>query len=326
MNAICGISKALWFMAPGRAEWLDESVPVPGEGEVHVRALFSAISRGTESLVFNGRILPSEYGRMRAPFQTGQFPFPVKYGYAAVGRVESGPADILGKPVFALHPHQTAYTLPHAAVTVLPEGLPPARAVLAANMETALNGVWDSGAAPASKIAVVGAGVLGALIAYLVGQMPGTEVTLIDIQPARSRIAAALGVVFATPDQAPEDCDLVFHASASAAGLNTALAAAGNEASVMEMSWYGNAQVPVALGGGFHSRRLRLISSQVGQVADSQRSRWSYARRLSAALSLLQDPRLDVLLEPACPFLQLPDRLPTILGPGSSTLCQVVAY
>ena len=313
-------------MAPGRAEWRDESVAAPAEGEVHVRALFSAISRGTESLVFNGRIPASEYGRMRAPFQAGQFPFPVKYGYAAVGQVESGPADIVGKPVFALFPHQTAYTLPRAAVTVLPEGLPPARAVLAANMETALNGVWDSGAAPASKIAVVGAGVLGALIAYLVGEMPGTEVTLVDIQPARSRIAAALGIAFSTPDRAPEDCDLVFHASGSAAGLNTALAAAGNEASVMEMSWYGNAQVPVALGGGFHSRRLRLISSQVGQVANSQRSRWSYARRLSAALALLQDPRLDVLLEPACPFLELPARLPTILGPGSSTLCQVVAY
>lgn len=326
MNAICGNSKALWFMAPGRAEWRDESVASPGEDDVHVRALFSAISRGTESLVFHGRIPPSEYGRMRAPFQAGQFPFPVKYGYAAVGEVESGPADVLGKAVFALYPHQTAFTLPRAAVTVLPEGLPPARAVLAANMETALNGVWDGAAAPASKIAVVGAGVVGSLIAYLVGAMPGTEVTLIDIQPARARIAAALGVSFRTPDQAPEDCDLVFHASGSAAGLNTALAAAGNEATVVEMSWYGNAQVPVALGAGFHSRRLRLVSSQVGQVANSQRSRWSYGRRLSAALALLQDPRLDVLLEPACRFTELPDRLPAILGPGSATLCQVVAY
>lgn len=326
MNAISGNSKALWFVAPGRAEWRDEPLAAPGDGDIRVRALFSGISRGSESLVFHGRIPASEYSRMRAPFQAGQFPFPVKYGYAAVGQVESGPADLVGKAVFALYPHQTAYTLPRDCVMALPDGLPPARAVLAANMETALNGMWDGGAAPASKIAVVGAGVVGSLIAYLAGRLPGAEVTLIDLQPARARIAAALGVAFASPDQAPADCDLVFHASGSAAGLDTALAAAGDEATVVEMSWYGDAEVPVALGAAFHSRRLRLISSQVGKVANSQRSRWSNARRLSAALALLCDPRLDVLLEPACRFTDLPDRLPVILGPASGTLCQVVAY
>ena len=326
MNATSRNSQALWFVAPGRAEWCDESVATPGVGDVCVRALFSAISRGTESLVFHGRIPASEYGRMRAPFQAGQFPFPVKYGYAAVGQVDSGPADLVGKAVFALHPHQTAYTLPREAVTVLPDGLPPARAVLAANMETALNGMWDGAAAPASRIAVVGAGVVGSLLAFLAGRLPGAEVTLIDIQPTRARIAEAFGVAFSTPDQAPVDCDLVFHASGTAAGLNTALGAAGDEASVVEMSWYGDSAVPVTLGAGFHSRRLRLISSQVGKVANSQRSRWSYGRRLAAALSLLRDPKLDVLLEPACPFRELPSRLPVILGPGSTTLCQVIAY
>lgn len=326
MNAICGNSKALWFVAPQRAEWRDEPLAVPATGDLRVRALFSGISRGTESLVFHGRVPASEYARMRAPFQAGQFPFPVKYGYAAVGQVEGGPADLAGKAVFALYPHQTAYTLPRGAVMVLPDGLPPARAVMAANMETALNAMWDGAAAPASRIAVVGAGVVGSLVAYLAGRLPGAEVTLIDIQPARARIAAALGVAFGTPDQAPADCDLVFHASGSAAGLDTALAAAGDEATVVEMSWYGDAQVPVALGSAFHSRRLRLISSQVGKVANSQRSRWSLERRLAAALMLLRDPKLDVLLEPACPFAELPDRLSAILGPGSGTLCQVIAY
>lgn len=323
---INGHSKALWFVAPGRAEWREEAVPDPAAGQLRVRALFSGISRGTESLVFHGRVPASEYSRMRAPLQAGDFPFPVKYGYAAVGQVEDGPADLAGRAVFALHPHQTVYNLPREFVTVLPDGVPPARAVMAANMETALNAVWDSGASPASRIAVVGAGVVGCLVAYLTGRMPGTDVTLVDIAPARARVATALGVAFATPDQAPADCDVVFHASGAAGGLGTALAAAGDEATVVEMSWYGDGTVPVALGGAFHSRRLRLISSQVGKVANSQRSRWSHARRMSAALALLRDPALDVLLEPACRFSDLPDRLPVILAPGSGILCQLVAY
>ena len=323
---ISGHSKALWFVAPGRAEWREEAVPAPAEGQLRVRAMFSGISRGTESLVFHGRVPAGEYSRMRAPLQAGDFPFPVKYGYAAVGQVEDGPVDFVGRTVFSLHPHQTVYNLPREFVIALPDGLPPARAVLAANMETALNAVWDGGAMPASRIAVVGAGVVGSLVAYLTGRLPGAEVTLIDIQPARERVADAFDVAFATPDQAPTDCDLVFHASGSASGLATALSAAGDEATVVEMSWYGDGAVPVALGGGFHSRRLRLISSQVGKVANSQRSRWTHARRLSAALALLRDPALDVLLEPACRFSDLPERLPAILAPGSGILCQLVAY
>jgi hypothetical protein len=323
---INGYSKALWFVAPGRAEWREESVPEPAVGQLRVRALFSGISRGTESLIFHGRVPAGEYSRMRAPFQAGDFPFPVKYGYAAVGQIEDGPADMAGRTVFSLHPHQTVYNLPREFVNVLPDGLPPTRAVMAANMETALNAVWDGGALPGSRIAVIGAGVVGCLVAYLAGRMPGTEVTLVDIAPARARIAEALSVAFATPDQAPVDCDLVFHASGSASGLGTALACAGDEATVIEMSWYGDGTVPVALGGAFHSRRLRLISSQVGKVANSQRSRWSHARRMSAALGLLRDPALDVLLEPACRFSDLPDRLPAILAPGSGILCQLVAY
>lgn len=323
---INGHSKALWFVAPGHAEWREEAVPEPAAGQLRVRALFSGISRGTESLIFHGRVPAGEYNRMRAPFQAGDFPFPVKYGYAAVGQIEDGPADMAGRTVFSLHPHQTVYNLPREFVNVLPDGLPPARAVMAANMETALNAVWDGGALPASRIAVIGAGVVGCLVAYLTGRMPGTEVTLVDVAPARAPIAAALGVAFATPDQAPADCDLVFHASGAASGLATALACAGDEASVIEMSWYGDGTVPVPLGGAFHSRRLRLISSQVGKVANNQRSRWSHARRMSAALGLLRDPALDVLLEPACRFSDLPDRLPAILAPDSGILCQLVAY
>lgn len=327
MNAkINGDSKALWFTGPGRAEWRDEPLPAPGSGHLRVRSLYSAISRGTESLVFHGRVPPSEYDRMRAPFQAGQFPFPVKYGYSSVGEVEEGPADLRGRKVFALHPHQSAYVIPGEAALILPDNVPPLRAVLAANMETALNAIWDSGAAPASRIAIVGAGVVGALVAYLAGRMPGAEVTIVDVQPERARLAEAFGVEFRAPERAPADCDIVFHASGAPAGLATALACAGDEATVVEMSWYGDGPIAVPLGGAFHSRRLRLVSTQVGKVAPSQRSRWSHRRRLGAALALLADAKLDVLLEPACPFASLPERLPALLAPGSGILCQPVAY
>jgi hypothetical protein len=319
-------AKALWYAAAGRPEIRDEAVGAPAPGEVRVRALHSAISRGTERLVLSGRVPESEFERMGAPFMAGAFPFPVKYGYAMVGRVEQGPAELMGRAVFALHPHQTVFNVPAEAVTPVPEGVPPARAVLAANMETALNAVWDAAPGPADRIAVVGAGVVGALVAYLCGRLPGAQVTLIDVDPSRVELARALGVSFAAPAHAAGDCDLVVHASGSAAGLATALGLAGEEATVLEMSWYGTDQVAAPLGAAFHSRRLKLISSQVGKVAPSHRPRWSYARRLAAALDLLNDPKLDALLAPAIAFADLPSRLPDILSPQGGVLCQLVTY
>jgi threonine dehydrogenase-like Zn-dependent dehydrogenase len=318
--------QALWYCEPGRAELRAETLAAPGPDEVLVRTAFSAISRGTESLVFQGAVPPGEYARMRAPAQGGDFPFPVKYGYAAVGTVDAGPAALLGRTVFALQPHQDGFVAPAASVTPVPPDVPARRAVLAANMETALNALWDGGALPGSRIAVVGAGVVGALTAYLAGRLPGAEVTLVDVRPERAALAAALGLRFALPGQAPGGCDLVFHASASQAGLATALAAAGDEAAIVEMSWYGDRAVSVPLGGAFHGARLRLIGSQVGRVAPAMRARWSYGRRLGKALALLADQRLDALLEPDLAFERLPDALAGLLGPGAAALCQVVAY
>lgn len=318
--------EALWYVAPGRAEIRAEAAPFPSAGEVRVRALYGGISRGTERLVFCGRVPKSEYERMRGPGMGGAFPFPVKYGYATVGTVEDGSAGLVGRLVFVLHPHQTAFTLPTEAVAPLPEGLPPHRAVLAANMETALNAVWDSGAGPADRIAVVGGGTVGALCAWLCGRMPGAEVTLIDIDSRKARLADTLGVAFAEPERAPRDCDVVLHASASAAGLATALALAGDEAKVVELSWYGEGNVGVPLGDAFHSRRLRLLSSQVGQVAASRRPRWTHRRRLRAALELLADPMLDALIAPAIDFHDLPQRLPAIFASDSAVLCQLIRY
>ena len=319
-------AEALWYSRPGQAEIRRETLALPGADEVRVRALHGAISRGTEALVLAGRVPESEFERMRAPFMAGHFPFPVKYGYATVGRIEGGPKALLGRTVFTLYPHQSLFNIPASAAVVLPENLPPQRAVLAANMETALNAVWDAAPGPADRIAVVGAGVVGSLVAYLCGRLPGAEVTLVDINPARAELARALGVGFADSETAKGDCDLVVHASGHPSGLGTALALAGEEATVLEMSWYGDGAVTALLGGAFHSRRLKLVSSQVGRIAPSHRPRWTHERRLAAALALLADTRLDALLAPAVAFGDLPRRLPDILDAGSGILCQLITY
>ena len=320
------VAKALWYVAPGRGEIREQALPPLLPGSARLRALWGAFSRGTEALILAGRVPRSEFERMRAPFMSGDFPFPVKYGYATVGRVEAGPADMIGRTGFVLHPHQNLFDVPLDAVAIVPDAVPPRRAVLAANMETALNAVWDGAPGPADRIAIVGAGVVGALLAFLCGRLPGAAVTLVDVNADRAAIAHAFGVAFAKPETAPADCDFVFHTSATASGLATALACAGDEATVLDLSWYGAGEVAAPLGGAFHSRRLRLISSQVGQVAPSRRPRWTRGRRLAAALKLLADDRLDVLLAPPVAFADLPARLPDILGAESRVLCQLIDY
>ena len=289
-----------------------------------MRARFGAVSRGTERLVFEGRVPESEFERMRAPFMGGAFPHPVKYGYSIVGTVEEGPQR--GRTVFVLHPHQSEFVVPELAAAAVPDNVPPQRAVLAANMETALNAVWDGAPGPADRIAIVGGGVVGLLVARLCARMPGTRVTVVDVSPGRRELAQALGAGFASPDDAPENCDVVFHASASSAGLATALRIAGEEGVVVELSWYGSGDVAVPLGQAFHSRRLRLLSSQVGKVAASHRPRWTYHQRLSAALALLDDVALDALLAPPVEFTDLPERLPALLAVDADARCPLIRY
>jgi NADPH:quinone reductase-like Zn-dependent oxidoreductase len=319
-------AQALWYTARGKAEIRQETLQPPRPHEVRVRALFGAFSRGTEALVLGGRVPRSEFERMRAPFMAGDFPFPVKYGYATVGEIESGPAEMIGRKVFALHPHQTHFNIPQDTVVPIPAAVAPQRAVLAANMETALNAVWDAAPGPADRIAVVGAGAVGAMVAFLCGHFPGADVTLVDTNAARAQLAQRLGVGFATPDSAKGDCDVVFHASGTAAGLDAAIALAGEEATVIELSWYGEQPVAATLGGSFHSRRLRLVSSQVGKVAPSHRPRWTRGQRLHAALNLLADARLDALLAQAVRFRDLPSRLPVLLDSKSNVVAQLISY
>jgi len=310
---------ALWTVGAGRTEIRRGSAPAPGPDEVRLRALVSGISRGTEALVFAGKVPESEWARMRCPFQEGDFPFPVKYGYSMVALVEDGPAEIKGQRVFCLHPHQTRMTMPASAVIALPADVTTERAALAAQMETALNALWDAAPRLGDRIAVVGAGSIGCLTALLAAGIKATSVTLIDRDESRRSVAAALGVPFATPSgDLPRNCDLVFHASGDGAGLDLALSLAGFEASVIELSWYGSDPVQVGLGGAFHSRRLSLRASQVGAVATDRRARWDHPRRLALALALCADPRLDILLQMETPFAELPAALPGILGrPGA---------
>ena len=322
-------ARALYYVAPQRAALRKISLLTehdPDVTQIRFRTLFTSLSRGTERLVFEGKLPQSEWQRMRAPHQEGNFPFPVKYGYAAVGLVEAGPAALLGQTVFGLFPHQDQMIARPDDVVPLPFGVPPRRAVLAANMETALNGIWDSAAAPGHNILIIGAGIVGALLAGIASRLPGARVGIVDICPDRAGIAQALGVDFFAPNDAPDGVDIVFHTSASEAGLRLALNCAGFEGRIVEMSWYGNRDVSLPLGEAFHSQRLQLISSQVGHVAPSHRPRWSHRNRLEKALALLDDPRLDALITEEVAFDDLPDELPRLLSKDAPGLATVIRY
>lgn len=319
-------ARAFWVAAPGRGEIRGETLPALSDGDVVVRALYSGISRGTEALVFDGRVPETEWARMRAPFQAGEFPAPVKYGYASVGRVERGPRELQGRTVFVLHPHQTRYIVPAEAVHLVPDSTPPQRAVLAANFETAINGIWDARPHVGDHISVIGAGTIGCMAAWLASGIPGCEVELVDINPRRAAVARALGVGFAEPAAAARNADVVIHVSGSPSGLELALEVAGLESRIVELSWFGDRAVSVPLGGAFHSRRLTIAASQVGTVASSQRPRWDTRRRMQLALTLLRDPSLDVLISGESSFETLPEVMAGLARSPGDALCHRVRY
>ncbi len=317
---------AFWVREPGAGELRRAPLAPPGPDEVLVRTLRSGISRGTESLVFAGRVPPGQRAVMRAPFQEGEFPGPVKYGYLSVGVVEQGPPGLRGRTVFCLHPHQTAYVVPAGAVTVVPPEVPASRAVLTGLVETAVNALWDAGPLLGDRVAVVGAGALGCCVARLLARMPGVEVTLVDVDPARAGVAAALGADFRLPDDAPGGRDLVVHTSATSAGLQRSLELLASEGTVVELSWYGDAATTVSLGGSFHSGRLTVRASQVGTVAPSRRAGRTPAGRLRLSLDLLRDPAFDCLLTGQSPFTELPSVLPRLVSGELPALCHSMTY
>ncbi|AGK57996.1 alcohol dehydrogenase zinc-binding domain-containing protein [Hyphomicrobium denitrificans 1NES1] len=319
------VARALWYTKPGQAELRTERLAPPAPGEARIATEYSAISRGTERLIAHGEVPQSEWTRMRAPLQAGAFSFPIKYGYSAAGIVTVGPDKLIGRRVFALHPHQDHFQVTEDHLLPIPDAVPSRRAVLAANMETALNAHWDAGTSLGDRVLVVGAGMVGLLVAYLAQRIAGTDVTITDINPARASYAAALGLTFTdTPRNAPHDNLIVFHTSATGGGFDTAIEACAFEGRVIELSWYGTHPVTVNLGGAFHARRLQIISSQVGHVAPSHRSQLKHRERLERALALLDDPALDVLVSASIPFTELPKSLPDIWS--SSALPPIVCY
>jgi NADPH:quinone reductase-like Zn-dependent oxidoreductase len=318
------VARGLWYVKPGVGELRSERLVMPGPGEARVATEFSAISRGTERLVALGDVPKSEWQRMRAPHQAGNFPFPVKYGYAAAGVVVAGAEQLAGRRVFALHPHQDYFQIASAELLAIPDDIPSRRATLAANMETALNAHWDAGTQLGDRVLVVGAGIVGLLTAYLARRIAGTGITITDTDPARARYADALGVEFRLPAECPPDSRIVFHASATGAGLQSAIDACAFEGTIVEMSWHGAKPVTLNLGGAFHSRRLKIVSSQVGHVAPSQRGHFKARDRLQRALSLLNEPALDVLVQEEVAFSELPEVLPQIWS--SAGLPPVVRY
>jgi len=319
-------ARAFWLAEPGRGEIRPAPLRDPGPDEFLVRTVWSGISSGTESLVFRGQVPEREYETMAAPFQEGRLPGPAKYGYLSVGTVEAGPAELAGRTVFCLHPHQTRYVVPASAVVPVPDDVPAERAVLAGTVETAVNVLWDSAPLVGDRVAVVGAGMVGSCVARLLSQMPGIQVTLVDTNPDRAEVAAAFGVAFAAPDDAPEGNDLVVHASATSAGLSRSLEMLGSEGTVVDASWYGDAPVTLALGGAFHSSRLTIRSSQVGEVASARRARRTHRDRLTLAVQLLADPAYDVLLTGSSRFDELPDTMAAIAGGALDGLCHTIDY
>lgn len=321
--------RALWATAPDTCTIQEEELPVRAPDQALIRTLVTGISRGTERLVLAGRVPESQWPVMRAPLMGGDFPFPVKYGYSAVGVVEGGPDALLGRRVFCLHPHQDRFLAPAAMCIPIPDAVPDARAALGANMETALNILWDARPLAGERALVIGAGVVGLLAAFLLTQMPGVEVVVTDIDPGRRGIAESLGARFAAPEAVPGERDLIIHASAAPAGLRRALELCAFEARIVEASWFGDSVCALPLGEAFHAKRLSIISTQVGAIAPAMRGRRTHGERLALALSLLADPRLDALIGPATPFADLPAALPGLLSPPPGVpapLCPIVTY
>ena len=314
--------RAYWVTGPGQGALREHALGTPRPGDVLVEAAFGGISRGTEALVLAGRVPPSEFQRMRCPFQEGEFPAPVKYGYSSVGRATSG--AFAGRSVFCLYPHQTAYLVPESALVPLPDGVPPERAILAANLETALNAVWDALPRAGDRVSVVGAGVVGCLVAYLVTRIPGCKVELVDVLGARRAVAEELGARFAQPSDASHECDLVFRTSGRAEGAVLSLTLGATDTNVVELSWFGDGEVPLPLGRDFHARRLTLRGSQVGTVSPNARARFTHRTRLELALSLLTDPRLDSLIDAETSFDALPATMQRLAQQGG--LCTRVRY
>lgn len=317
---------AFWIDEPGVGVLRRQPIARAGVGDVLVRTSYTGISRGTEASVFLGRVPISEHERMRGPFQEGDFPGPVKYGYLNVGVVEQGPDPLRGRTVFTLFPHQSAFVVPADAVIPVPDGVPARRAVLAGAVETAVNVLWDAAPLIGDRVTIVGAGMIGCCIARLIRGIPELDVVLVDVDTSRREVADRLGVRFAEPGDAPGDRDLVINTSGSEAGLQLALESVVTDGEVIEASWYGDRPVTLALGADFHSRRLTIRSSQVGAVARRRRGTRTTRDRLTLALEILRDEAFDTLLTGHSRWSDLPAVMAGLATGRDTELCHTIDW
>jgi len=275
-----------------------------GAADVRVDAIASAISHGTEMLVLRGQV--PDGLELDLPTLRGGFAFPIKYGYASVGRiVEAGPEAHLapGQTVFVHHPHQSSYVVPASMPIVLPPGLEPELGVFLANVETAVNIVLDAALRFGERVGIFGQGVVGLLVTQLLRRAGASLIVAVEPVAARRDLAQRLGADIAlAPEEATPSAlreltdglgvDLAIEVSGNAAALQQAIDSLAFGGTAVVCSWYGTKPVSLQLGGGFHRRRPRVVSSQVSTIDGALQPRWTYARRLQLAVDLL--PRLQL--------------------------------
>ncbi|HSQ79372.1 MAG TPA: zinc-binding alcohol dehydrogenase [Candidatus Bathyarchaeia archaeon] len=318
-------ARAFWLTRKGRGALKAETLDYPGGDWCVVRAMFSAVSPGTERLVAMDRVPAALRQEMRCPYMGGRFPFPVKYGYSLVGEVVQGPAELRGRVVHVLHPHQDFCVVRAKDVRPLPAGVPPARATLASNLETAITAAWDAEVMIGERILVVGFGVVGSLVARVLALGPAFEVTVAETRPDRRRLAESLGFRVAE-GRGEGHFDLAFDTSGAAAGLRSAVESVGLEGRVVAVSWFGTAPVPLDLGGTFHSRRKRIIGSQVSRLPGGLGPRWDTARRTELVFRLLERPEFDLHVGPAVSFTELPKTYGSLVGRRPQGLSPLIIY
>jgi 2-desacetyl-2-hydroxyethyl bacteriochlorophyllide A dehydrogenase len=295
-------------------------------GWCKIQTLYTSISPGTERLVYLGQVPEALYGEMKCLYMGGNFPYPVKYGYSLVGRITDGPEESMGKLVHVMHPHQDHCTVNFKDTYPVPQGIPPQRASLASNLETAVNAIWDSQVHIGDSVLVVGFGIVGSLVARLLSAIPGTRVEVADTHHAKVDLARKMGFTAFDPHDVSNGFDCAFHASGTPEGLQTAIDKVGFEGKIVELSWYGTRTVPIQLGGSFHSQRKIIISSQVSHLSGHQRVRWDHRRRKHLVFSLLQNPEFDEHITHSVPFTQLPATFSTLAHTPTEGLAYLVEY
>jgi 2-desacetyl-2-hydroxyethyl bacteriochlorophyllide A dehydrogenase len=330
------VAAAVWFPRARSVELRTEELSEPGPDEVRVRAALSAISHGTEMLVYRGEVDADL--ALDLPTLVGGYGFPLKYGYASVGHAIAVGPDVRGVRegdlVFALHPHQDEYVVPQSLVRPLPRGIAPEQGVFLANIETAINVVLDAKPRLGEVVAVFGQGVVGLLVTQLL-RRSGTRVVAVEPSPLRRSFAERCGAeaAIAPGDRAlvreftsGRGADIAIEASGSPSALQEAIDCVAPEGTVVVCSWYGDKPVPLVLGGNFHRGRVRVISSQVGRIDPSLAPRWDRERRMELATELLGDLVLADLITHRIPFARAAEAYALLDGRAAETVQVVLDY